>query len=106
MDNLIQTPKRKITIRYPGNVNDHELLTPHTGAKAIKVCKDVIATQKKKINQLRMANKRLNEKISSMDNLFVELRNAGHLTQTACESLEVIIIQFLSYILNSFLFII
>lgn len=70
-------------IRYPGDVKNIDKLSPNAYRAAIRVLKNQIANDRKKIKRLQSDNNRKRKKIESMESLLNDLQKKNLISHDA-----------------------
>jgi len=85
-----QTPTQAIQEpRYIGDITAQHLSTPRKAQRALKIARDTIARQQRKIKSLQQCRNRLVTRITTLKNLVKHLEQKNLLTEVAAEHLKV-----------------
>lgn len=82
------TPKR--TIRYPGDINEDEEMSPKTAKRNVTLCKQKIKSQAKTIYKLKQTVRRQKKQIETLKELLKNLKTKFSLSSHAVQSIEVL----------------
>ncbi|KYN50007.1 hypothetical protein ALC62_00034, partial [Cyphomyrmex costatus] len=75
--------------RYVGDITAQHLSTPEKAQRVLKIAKDTIARQRRKIKSLQQCRNRLIIRITTLKSLVKHLEQKNLLTELAAEHLKV-----------------
>jgi len=75
--------------RYIGDITAQHLSTPRKAQRALKIARDTIARQQRKIKSLQQCRNRLITRITTLKSLVKHLKQKNLLTEVAAEHLKV-----------------